>query len=548
MQPFLFIDANTHTHSYRSPSAMGNKGQARKAGPLANFSNASPPLPTPAASGQATGHGTKTAPVLPAAPLPGIPALVEASSKALAPGNGLLSPCWRDGTPAFIPPPPAKVGSSAPFAPPAAAQAAAAQRAGRGGGGDGEEYNPSANPPPRPPTEDGGDDEAHAEEEGRDGEGGAGGRGRKHGSGPYSHWRPKDDLRLVQFGTSSRVLTHLISSCMRVAWVSMSFPSPPLHTANSRKMAGRIGEKNIDAEWQVITNLLKGSRDVSLGELDIKQVKYRFTKLVKAALAGEEGSLRKSGSQDPEPELQGEIATAVQHYIEGKYHFVERDPLCLPPTQPPTVPSYLPPSPPFPHSLPHTVREKREIKSRLDQVMVDNGRRLQDASQSMVGRAIARSRGARGAHDRRSKRRRRQDMYLKDDVEGREGRGGGQCEEDEENEDDEYEEEEEEGDRQPRKRKSWGQAATAAMQASDQKVKGLMDFIRENNIERKERGEKVFEFMLRLDKREKEREKREEEREKREKEREKREEEREKRRKNTRGEKKKRKKKQEGMN
>ena len=300
---------------------MGNKGRPNKARPLANYNNASPPLSDAAPAGQATGRGTKTAPVLPAATLPSIPTLEEASGKFPAPATDFLPPRWRDGTPAFIPPPGANVGSAASFAPPAAAQAAAAERASRGRGGDGSEYNPSAKLPPRPPAENEDDDEVNAEEEEEAGE--RGGKGR---SGAYNHWRPMDDLLLVRFGTSLRVLAPPTSSHMRCAWVSMSFPSthPGSHTANSMGMASKKGEKNIDADWQLVTDHLNGSRDVSFQRLTIKQVKYRFAKLVKAALSGNEGSLRKSGSQEPEPELQAELATAVQHHNEGTYHLVKK--------------------------------------------------------------------------------------------------------------------------------------------------------------------------------------------------------------------------------
>jgi hypothetical protein len=125
-------------------------------------------------------------------------------------------------------------------------------------------------------------------------------------------------------------------------------------------MAGRSGEKNIDADWQLITNQLNGSRDVSFDRLTIKQVKYRFRKLVKAALLGEEGSLRKSGSQEPEPELQAELATAVQHHNEGMYYLVEKPFLLFffSPYLPLISPSFptLPPLPPLP-SIPPSLTQ-----------------------------------------------------------------------------------------------------------------------------------------------------------------------------------------------
>ena len=98
---------------------MGNKGRPKTARPLANFSNASPALSDAAPEGQATRRDAKTAPVLHAATLPSIPTLAEASSKGLAPATVILSPQWRDGTPAYIPPPAgAKVGSAPSLPPP----------------------------------------------------------------------------------------------------------------------------------------------------------------------------------------------------------------------------------------------------------------------------------------------------------------------------------------------------------------------------------------------------------------------------------------------
>jgi len=214
---------------------MGNKGRPKTARPLANFSNASPALSDAAPEGQATRRDAKTAPVLHAATLPSIPTLAEASSKGLAPATVILSPQWRDGTPAYIPPPAgAKVGSAPSLPPPAPAQAAAAQRVGRGGDDDGGEYNPSAKPPPPPPADNGDDDEVDAEEEDDAGE--RGGKGR---SGVYIHWRPMEDLLLVKFGTSLRVLIPPTSSHKRRAWVSMSFPSPPPFTHSEFQGHGR---------------------------------------------------------------------------------------------------------------------------------------------------------------------------------------------------------------------------------------------------------------------------------------------------------------------
>jgi hypothetical protein len=148
------------------------------------------------------------------------------------------------------------------------------------------------------------------------------------------------------------------------------------------------------------------------------------------------------------------------------------------------------------------VLERREIKSKLDQVLVDNGRCLQDASQSAVGRSLARDRGARGARDHRSKRKRRADMYFPDGV----GHGGGQFQEGEESENDEQGEE---GDRQPLKRNSWGQVALAAAEESAHKMEGVTELVKKNRMERKEHQEKVLDCMLRAEKREEDRAERE---------------------------------------
>jgi hypothetical protein len=149
--------------------------------------------------------------------------------------------------------------------------------------------------------------------------------------------------------------------------------------------------------------------------------------------------------------------------------------------------------------------ERRENKSKLDQVLVQNGLRLQDASQSIVGRSLARDRGARGACDHRSKRRRREDMWLPDGA-GLGGGGGGQSQEMEDNE---FNEEGEEGDRQPLKRNSWGQVAWAAAEKSAHKTDGVTELVKKNRMERKEHQEKVLDHMLRTEKREEDRAERE---------------------------------------
>lgn len=92
------------------------------------------------------------------------------------------------------------------------------------------------------------------------------------------------------------------------------------------------------------------------------------------------------------------------------------------------------------------------------------GRRLQDASQSFVGRSLAHNRGARKACGYSSKKKRRKDSYISD-KKLLSGKG-----------DDEEEGGQEEGGQEeneepaPCKRNSWGKTATCAMQGLNTSV------------------------------------------------------------------------------
>lgn len=84
-------------------------------------------------------------------------------------------------------------------------------------------------------------------------------------------------------------------------------------------MAARKGERNIDDDWRTICRSLNEDQMCRFKNLTIEKAKYRYFKLIKAALKGEEAILRKSGSNGPEdPRLADALEQGKKQYLEGK--------------------------------------------------------------------------------------------------------------------------------------------------------------------------------------------------------------------------------------
>ena len=172
-------------------------------------------------------------------------------------------------------------------------------------------------------------------------------------------------------------------------------------------------------------------------------------------------------------------------------------------------------------------REKKEKEQNLQRMLQTDGRRLQDASQSLVGRSLAHNRGARKARGYSSKKKRRKDSYISDKklLSGKD---------DDDDDDDEEEEEEEEGEEgggqeedeepAPRKRNSWGKTATFAMQGLNATVEGIVTERVKTKLDQEEfrntllKGLEESRHLLEEQNRRREEEKREERRERQERE------------------------------
>lgn len=92
-----------------------------------------------------------------------------------------------------------------------------------------------------------------------------------------------------------------------------------LASGNLDRLAARKGERNIDDVWRNICGILNKDPKVRFKNLSVEKAKYRYFKLIEAALKGEEAMLRKSGSNGPEnPDLAECLEQGKKQYNEGK--------------------------------------------------------------------------------------------------------------------------------------------------------------------------------------------------------------------------------------